>query len=157
MHIGGNNVYEEFIDKLKKRKEERQEDYDRLKGMIAGFRLTNFNQTEESLVLIVEYAMNSFKDHQDSIDALKEATIYSFQRLETLEKEMKQLRAAYGIKGVAHAEEAGGKTNEGAGQLNSGKKNAGGAIKIKNKTKNKPKNETKSKTKNKGKKTWKQQ
>jgi len=85
-------VYEEFIDKLKKRKEERQEDYDRLKGMIAGFRLTNFNQTEESLVLIVEYAMNSFKDHQDSIDALKEATIYSFQRLETLEKEMKKLR-----------------------------------------------------------------
>ena len=85
-------MYEEFIDKLKKRKEERQEDYDRLKGMIAGFRLTNFNQTEESLVLIVEYAMNSFKDHQDSIDALKEATIYSFQRLETLEKEMKQLR-----------------------------------------------------------------
>jgi hypothetical protein len=92
MHIGGNNVYEEFIDKLKKRKEERQEDYNRLKGMIAGFRLTNFNQTEESLVLIVEYAMNSFKDHQDSIDALKEATIYSFQRLETLEKEMKRLR-----------------------------------------------------------------
>jgi len=36
--------------------------------------------------------MNSFKDHQDSIDALKEATIYSFQRLETLEKEMKRLR-----------------------------------------------------------------
>ncbi len=150
-------MYEEFIDKLKKRKEERQEDYDRLKGMIAGFRLTNFNQTEESLVLIVEYAMNSFKNHQDSIDALKEATIYSFQRLETLEKEMKQLRATYGIKGVAHAEEAGGKTNEGAGQLNSGKKNTGGAIKIKTKTKNKPKNETKSKTKNKGKKTWKQQ
>ena len=92
MHIGGNNVYEEFIDKLKKRKGERQEEYNRLKGMIAGFRLTNFNQTEESLVLIVEYAMNSFKDHQDSIDALKEATIYSFQRLETLEKEMKRLR-----------------------------------------------------------------
>ena len=54
-------------------------------------------------------------------------------------------------------EEAGGKTNKGAGQLNSGKKSAGGAIKIKNKTKNKPKNEAKSKTKNKGKKTWKQQ
>ena len=84
-------MYEEFIDKLKKRKEERQ-DYDRLKGMIEGFRLTNFNQTEESLVLIAEYAMNSFKDHQDSIDDLKEATIYSFQRLETLEKEMEQLR-----------------------------------------------------------------
>jgi hypothetical protein len=43
------------------------------------------------------------------------------------------------------------------GQLNSGKKGAGGAIKIKNKTKNKPKNEAKGKTKNKGKKTWKQQ
>jgi len=50
-----------------------------------------------------------------------------------------------------------GKTNKGAGQLNRGKKSAGGAIKIKNKTKNKPKNETKGKTKNKGKKTWKQQ
>jgi hypothetical protein len=50
-----------------------------------------------------------------------------------------------------------GKTNKGAEQLNSGKKSAGGAIKIKNKTKNKPKNETKGKTKNKGKKTWKQQ
>ena len=85
-------MYEEFLDKLKKRKEERQEDYNRLKGMIAGFRLTNFNQTEESLVLIVEYTMNSFKDLQDSIDAIREATIYSFQRLETLEKEMKQLR-----------------------------------------------------------------
>jgi hypothetical protein len=46
---------------------------------------------------------------------------------------------------------------KGAGQLNSGKKGAGGAIKIKNKTKNKPKNEAKGKTKNKGKKTWKQQ
>jgi hypothetical protein len=52
---------------------------------------------------------------------------------------------------------AGGKTNKGPGQLNSGRNNVGGAIKIKNKTKNKPKNETKSKTKNKGKKTWKQQ
>jgi hypothetical protein len=54
-------------------------------------------------------------------------------------------------------EEAGGKTNKGPGQLNSGRNSAGGAIKIKNKTKNKPKNETKSKTKNKGKKAWKQQ
>jgi hypothetical protein len=54
-------------------------------------------------------------------------------------------------------EDAGGKTNKGAGQLNSGKESAGGVIKIKNKTKNKPKNETKGKTKNKGKKTWKQQ
>jgi hypothetical protein len=50
-----------------------------------------------------------------------------------------------------------GKTNKGAGQLNSGKKDAGGVIKIKNKTKNKPKNEAKGKTKNKGKKTWTQQ
>jgi hypothetical protein len=33
--------------------------------------------------------------------------------------------------------------------LNSGKKGAGGAIKIKNKTKNKPKNEAKGKTKEK--------
>ena len=48
MQIGGNNVYEEFIDKLKKRKEERQEDYDRLKGMIAGFRLTNFNKQKRA-------------------------------------------------------------------------------------------------------------
>jgi hypothetical protein len=85
-------MYEEFIGKLKKRKEERDENYNRLKGMTEGFRLTNFNQTEESLVLIVEYAMNSFKDHQDSIDTLREATIYSFQRFETVEKEMKQLR-----------------------------------------------------------------
>jgi len=54
-------------------------------------------------------------------------------------------------------EEAGGKTNKGPAQLNSKKKSAGGAIKIKNKTKNKPKNETKSKTKNKRKKAWKQQ
>ena len=48
------------------------------------------------------------------------------------------------------------KTIKGAGQLNSGKKDAGGAIKIKNKTRDKPKNEAKGKTKNKGKKTWKQ-
>ena len=52
-------------------------------------------------------------------------------------------------------EDAGGKTDKGAGQLSS----AGGAIKIKNKTKNKPKNETKkqtNQTKNKTKKEWKQ-
>ncbi|MGD0405938.1 MAG: hypothetical protein ABSB10_04730 [Candidatus Bathyarchaeia archaeon] len=52
-------------------------------------------------------------------------------------------------------EDARGKTDKGAGQLDS----AGGAIKIKNKTKNKPKNETKkqtNQTKNKTKKEWKQ-
>jgi hypothetical protein len=60
-------------------------------------------------------------------------------------------RDAYPIAGFER-----GKTNKGAGQLNSEKK-SGGATKMKNKTKNKPKNETKGKTKNKGKKEWKQQ
>jgi hypothetical protein len=50
-----------------------------------------------------------------------------------------------------------GNPNKRAEQLNSGKKKAGGGIKIKNKTKNKPKSETKGQTKNKGKKEWKQQ
>jgi hypothetical protein len=52
-------------------------------------------------------------------------------------------------------EDPGGKTDKGAGQLDS----AGGIIKIKSKTKNKPKNETKkqtNQTKNKTKKEWKQ-
>jgi hypothetical protein len=50
-----------------------------------------------------------------------------------------------------------GNPNKLAEQLNSGKKNTGGEIKIKTKTKNKPKSETKGQTKNKGKKEWKQQ
>ena len=50
-------------------------------------------------------------------------------------------------------EDPGGKTDKGAGQLDS----AGGAIKIKSKTKNKPASEKKpNQTKNKGKKEWKQ-
>jgi hypothetical protein len=50
------------------------------------------------------------------------------------------------------------KTNKRAGQLNSGKKSVGGAIKIKNKAKNKAKDKVKqiNQTKNKAKKEWKQ-
>jgi hypothetical protein len=84
--------YNEFIDKLKERKEEHEETYNRLKGRIEGIRLTNLNQTEKNFMSILEYAMDSFKAHQDSIDTFRDAIIYSFQRLETLEKEMKQLR-----------------------------------------------------------------
>jgi hypothetical protein len=85
-------MYKEFIDKLKERKEEREKTYNRLKGMIEGARLTNLNQTEKSFMSILEYAMDSFKTHQDSIDTLREAIIYSFQRLETLEKKVRKMK-----------------------------------------------------------------
>ena len=85
-------MYKEFIDKLKERKEEREKTYNRLKGRIEGVRLTNLNQTEKSFMSILEYAMDSFKAHQDSIDTFREAIIYSFQRLETLEKKVRKLK-----------------------------------------------------------------
>jgi hypothetical protein len=83
---------EDTLKQLKKQREERQESYTQFKSMMQGIRLTKLSPVDESLLTIVEKMVEGFKNFGDGLDYISEGVIRLTQRVEALEKDVKQLR-----------------------------------------------------------------
>ena len=88
----GSRMSEDVMQKLKKEKEEREKTHAKIKGMFEGVRLTNLSETDKSILRLLEFVIDGFKDAGDSFDLIAETFYHMTKKMETLDKEVKQLR-----------------------------------------------------------------
>jgi len=83
---------EDVLQTLNKEKEEREKKHAKVKGMLEGIRLTRLSETDKGMLQVLEFVMDGFKNTSDSFGLIMEGIYHLTQRVETLEKEVKQLR-----------------------------------------------------------------
>jgi polyhydroxyalkanoate synthesis regulator phasin len=83
---------EDVLQKLNKQKEEREKTHATIKGMFEGIRLTRQSETDKGILKVLEFVMDGFKNTSDSFGLIMEGFYYVTQRVEKLEKEVKQLQ-----------------------------------------------------------------
>jgi uncharacterized protein YoxC len=83
---------EDVLQKLNKQKEEREKTHATIKGMFEGIRLTRQSETDKGILKVLEFVIDGFKNTSDSFDLVFEGIYYMGKRVETLEKEVKQLQ-----------------------------------------------------------------
>jgi hypothetical protein len=85
--------YKEELDKLKIQKQEREKAYIEFKGMLKGARATGkLNKQERGIFQLLESMTDEFKGVGDAIDNLWERDISLSLRVESLEKQVGQLK-----------------------------------------------------------------
>jgi len=82
---------EELFRKVKKTKKERDEAFAELKGMFQGIRLGKLSSVDKSFVKIVEMMTKGFKNLGDDIIGVFERQIKMVQKVNNLEKKLKDL------------------------------------------------------------------
>jgi archaellum component FlaC len=83
---------EDVLQKLNKQKEEREKFHAKIKGMEEGIRLTTPSKPVEAILALLDFVLDGFKNSDDSFGIILEEIYHVTQRIEKLEKEVKQLR-----------------------------------------------------------------
>ena len=83
---------EDTLQNLKREREEREKAYTEIRGIIKGVRLARLSETDENFLKIFEFILEGFKTLADQINTLFEGEIHLARRIETLEKDVKQLK-----------------------------------------------------------------
>lgn len=86
---------EEIREKLRKLHEDkniREKEYVELKGMLEGIRLAELDKETETFLKVLELMMKGFKGVLDYITSLYEQQVHMGQKINSLEKEVNELR-----------------------------------------------------------------